>query len=162
MKKLFLISAAAVVLILALPGQGAAAHRENVPIPDKQERCPVCRMYVNQAPQWIAAASLKNGKIYYFDGPKDLFRFAFDTEKYLPQEKDLSIGWLYVTDYYTMKLEPAALVFFIIGSDVYGPMGHELVPVKGREKAEEFMKDHNGKKILTYSDITPETITGLK
>ena len=105
---------------------------------------------------------LSSGTTYYFDGPKDLFRFVFETEKFLPGAADLEVTGLYVTDYYTLALERAEDVFYVVGSDVYGPMGHELVPVRGREKAEGFMKDHKGKKLLLFSDITPETIAELK
>jgi nitrous oxide reductase accessory protein NosL len=149
-------------LTLFLAGPASSAHKDNVPEPDESERCPVCRMYVNVAPEWLAVASTEDGRNFYFDGPKDLFRFVFETEKYLPGKEKVEVKWLYVTEYYTLKLEPASTVFFILGSNVYGPMGHELVPVRGRAKAEEFMSDHRGREILSFADITPELVSELK
>jgi nitrous oxide reductase accessory protein NosL len=53
-------------------------------------------------------------------------------------------------------------VFFIIGSDAYGPMGEELLPVKGGKQAETFMKDHKGERMLVFDEITPADIPGMK
>jgi len=50
----------------------------------------------------------------------------------------------------------------VIGSDVYGPMGHELIPFVTGEAAESFSKDHHGKEVLSFDDITPELIESLQ
>ena len=50
----------------------------------------------------------------------------------------------------------------MIGSDVYGPMGHELIPFSSQDGAENFMKDHHGKEILTFDKITPELIKSMR
>jgi nitrous oxide reductase accessory protein NosL len=47
------------------------------------------------------------------------------------------------------------------GSDVFGPMGNELVPFNKESDAREFMKDHTGKKILRFSDITLDMVKAL-
>ena len=36
-----------------------------------------------------------------------------------------------------MKLDKAKEAFFVIGSDVYGPMGHELIPFASKADAEQ-------------------------
>ena len=35
-----------------------------------------------------------------------------------------------------------------------GPMGYELVPLGTKADAEDFLKDHKGKRILTYDEVT--------
>ena len=40
-------------------------------------------------------------------------------------------------------------------------MGHELLPFKEREAAEEFLEDHEGKTILRYEEVTPAIIESL-
>jgi len=67
-----------------------------------------------------------------------------------------------VKDYYSLQWLSAEKTFFVIGSDVYGPMGHELIPFSTREAAENFMKDHHGKEILTFDRITPELIDSMR
>ena len=37
-------------------------------------------------------------------------------------------------------------------------MGLELVPLATRADAEDFVKDHKGKRILRYEEVTPEII----
>ena len=48
------------------------------------------------------------------------------------------------------------------GSDVYGPMGHELIPFSSRAAAENFLKDHHGKQVISFSEITSELIESLR
>jgi nitrous oxide reductase accessory protein NosL len=40
-------------------------------------------------------------------------------------------------------------------------MGRELIPFSKAEDAREFMKDHKGKAILRFRDVTPEVLKGL-
>ena len=49
----------------------------------------------------------------------------------------------------------------MIGSDVLGPMGHELVPLATRADAEDFVKDHKGRRILRFDDVTAEVLAQL-
>jgi Predicted lipoprotein involved in nitrous oxide reduction len=49
----------------------------------------------------------------------------------------------------------------VIGSDVLGPMGHELLPFKDQEAAQEFLEDHKGNSIIRYQDVTPAIIESL-
>jgi nitrous oxide reductase accessory protein NosL len=59
-----------------------------------------------------------------------------------------------VTDYYNLQLVDAKTAFYVIGSDVLGPMGHELVPLATRADAEDFMKEHKGRRILGFAEVT--------
>jgi nitrous oxide reductase accessory protein NosL len=55
----------------------------------------------------------------------------------------------------------ARKAFFVIGSDVYGPMGRELIPFFTKEDALVFKKDHNGTRILVFEQVTPAVIRKL-
>ena len=54
-----------------------------------------------------------------------------------------------------------AVLFSWWGSDVLGPMGHELVPLASRQEAEEFMADHKGKRVLTFDQVSAEILKAL-
>jgi nitrous oxide reductase accessory protein NosL len=127
--------------------------------PGPKDRCPVCGMKAAMYPKWTAEIVFKDGSYVAFDGPKDMFRFYFHPEKY-SRHTGADIEAVYVTEYYSTRpvnaKEPD--LYFVLGSDVYGPMGVELVPVKGRAQAETFMKDHNGKRMVHFSEITPSDI----
>jgi len=131
--------------------------------PKKKDKCPVCGMMVSKFPKWTAEIIFKDGTYVVFDGPKDMFRYYFHMSKYT-SKTHAEIAAVYVTDYYTGKLINAKApdVYFIIGSDIMGPMGKELVPVKGRKNAETFLHDHKGKKMLLFSQVTPMALPKMK
>ena len=68
---------------------------------------------------------------------------------------------IYVTDYYDLTFIGGYEAFYVVGSDVYGPMGRELIPFKTEAAARDFMKDHNGKSILGFKGVTAQVIKGL-
>ncbi|NCO51684.1 MAG: nitrous oxide reductase accessory protein NosL [Deltaproteobacteria bacterium] len=125
-------------------------------LPETDDRCPVCGMFVKPFEQWIATLRFVDGQQLFFDGPKDLLRYYFALPATSVAKKPARDGVkdLWVTDYYTSRLLPVAEVWFISGSDVYGPMGPELVPVAGKKTAESFASDHGGKKISAFADLT--------
>lgn len=127
----------------------------------KSDRCPVCGMFVYKYPKWVAQTNFQDGSTYFYDGAKDMFKHIFDTGKYTPGKTADAIKSIYVTDYYEVELIEAKTAFFVLGSDVLGPMGHELLPFKDQESAQEFMEDHKGKSIIRFQDVTPDIITSL-
>ena len=127
----------------------------------KTDRCPVCGMFVYKYPKWVAQILFKDGSYYFYDGAKDMFKHIFDIAKYTPGISAENIKDIYVTDYYGVELIDAKSAFYVIGSDVLGPMGNELLPFKDQKSAQEFLEDHKGKAILRFQDVTPaHRITG--
>jgi len=90
-----------------------------------------------------------------------LFHYYFNLKKYNTSKKLEDIDSIYVTDYYNLTLMDGYQAFYVIGSDIYGPMGRELISLEKEAEAKEFMKDHKGKSILKFKDITYEIIKGL-
>jgi nitrous oxide reductase accessory protein NosL len=118
----------------------------------KDEKCPICGMYVYKYPRWAAQIFLDDGKHLSFDGVKDLMKY------YL--KKPISTK-IIVTDYYSQKAIDAKKAFYVIGSDTYGPMGHELIPFVSKKDAQTFKNDHKGTKILKFKDISKEEVEKL-
>jgi nitrous oxide reductase accessory protein NosL len=131
------------------------------PHPGEREKCPVCGMFVAKYPDWVAAVAFNDGHIVYFDGAKDMFKYYFDVKKYDPDRSAQAVRSVHVTEYYDMRLIPAEDAFFVIGGDVYGPMGRELIPLASAEDAETFSADHGGKQTLRFDEVTPELIGTL-
>jgi len=146
------LSISGVLLILFLLS-GAAIAAEPVK-PGSRDRCPVCGMFVQPYPDWLATMSFGDDTHLFFDGPKDLMRYYFS----MPDLRRTQISDMYVTDYYTTELKPVAELFFVLGSDVYGPMGKELVPITGLETAQTFQRDHQGRQILKFDQLTPQSL----
>jgi nitrous oxide reductase accessory protein NosL len=40
-------------------------------------------------------------------------------------------------------------------------MGHEMIPLGSRADAEEFLRDHHGKRIVQFDEVTREVLTRL-
>jgi nitrous oxide reductase accessory protein NosL len=133
----------------------AYAQGKVVPKPGPKDLCPVCGMIVSKYPNWIAVVVWQDGHAHFFDGAKDMFKFLFDLPKYAPGHKKEKIAGIYVTDFYNLERINARTAMYVIGSDVLGPMGHEFVPLATREDAEDFIKEHQGRRILTFDQIGP-------
>ena len=129
--------------------------------PGPDSVCPVCGMFVAKYPEWVAAVVFKDGHTHYFDGAKDLFKFMRDVASYAPGHGPGDIAIVAVTDYYGVKTMEARGAFFVVGSDVLGPMGHELVPLASKQDADEFMADHKGRRILTFDQVGAELLKNL-
>jgi nitrous oxide reductase accessory protein NosL len=127
----------------------------------KKDKCPVCGMFVYKYPKWVAVIELADGTSYFYDGAKDMFKHYMDIPKYTPRKAGQDIVSLEVTDYYAVELIDAKDAWYVIGSDVFGPMGHELIPFKTQASAKEFLEDHKGTHILRFQDVTEDTIKAL-
>lgn len=137
-----------------------AADKGAVAAP-KGSKCPVCGMFVAKYPDWTARARFKDGTIYYYDGPKDLFSHYFDIAKYTPGKRQVDLVALVVKEYYSLTAVDARQAFFVIGSDVFGPMGAELIPFKTEKDANAFKLDHKGKRVLRFNEITRSIVQTL-
>lgn len=140
---------AACLLALALP-----VGAQGFPEPKPRDLCPVCGMVVSKYPAWIASVVYKDGHAHHFDGAKDLFKYLFDVQRYARGHRREDIARIGVTEYYGLKRVDARQAWYVIGSDVLGPMGHELIPLASREDAEEFLRDHRGRRILRFDEVT--------
>ncbi|VAY87343.1 hypothetical protein MNB_ARC-1_202 [hydrothermal vent metagenome] len=118
----------------------------------KNAKCHTCGMFVAKHPKWVAKINfMKNS--YYFDGVKDMMKFIFN------QHKDFKN--IFVTNYYTVTSIEAHDAFYVIGSNIYGPMGSELIPFSSKKEAEEFKQNHGGKEILAFDEIKKTTVEFL-
>ncbi len=132
----------------------------------KKEKCPVCGMFVYKYPRWVAQIYfMHNNKEEHlsFDGVKDMMKFYFHPKEWgdygVESKKDMIK--ITVTDYYSQKSIDAKKAFYVIGSDIYGPMGHELIPFEYEDEAKTFSMDHKGLKVVKFEDITPSEVHKL-
>ncbi|NIU56508.1 MAG: nitrous oxide reductase accessory protein NosL, partial [Phycisphaerae bacterium] len=105
--------------------------------PTPTDKCPVCGMFVAKYPDFAAQIIFKDGSYAFFDGAKDMFKYYFDLTKYNRSKTVADIDSIYVTDYYDLKWIDAYKAFYVQGSDVYGPMGREIIPFEKKEGAEQ-------------------------
>ncbi len=124
----------------------------------KEVKCPVCGMFVAKYPKW-AALITEDSNTHYFDGVKDMMKFyIFDVD--FPYDRT-QISNIEVTDFYTLKAIDAKKAFYVVGSDVFGPMGNELIPFLTKDAAQNFLSDHGADQIIMFNEITPKLVMGL-
>lgn len=148
----------ATLLFVFWAASAAAQEGGAIPKPGANDLCPVCGMLVSKYPNWVAAAVYRDNHANFFDGAKDMFKYLHELEKYAPGHRKGDLAGLYVTEFYGLTRIDARKAYYVIGSDVLSPMGHELVPLETRADAEEFLKDHKGRGIFTFEQVTPEII----
>jgi copper chaperone NosL len=129
--------------------------------PRPSEKCPVCGMFVSRYPDWVAEVRFADGDRVLFDGAKDLFKFLLRYEDYGAVARRTDVVLVSVTDYYSLKATVARQAWRATGSDVLGPMGHELVPFGRREDALEFQRDHRGQQLLRFEEVTTALLKSL-
>lgn len=132
------------------------------PAPGHLDKCPVCGMFITKYPSWTAALSFSDGTHAYFDGAKDLFVYLNNLPRYAKGRTSAMVAGIWVKDYYSLRMIDAKSSWYVIGSTVYGPMGHELIPFVKQADAQEFMKDYDGKRIIRYPEITPTLLKTLE
>lgn len=118
----------------------------------KDEKCPVCGMFAYKYPKWAAQIFYKDTH-FSFDGVKDMMKYYFGHKE--------GISKMLVTDYYSQKAIDATKAFYVIGSDVYGPMGDELIPFAKESEAKTFYMDHKAAKTVSFEDIREKEVYKL-
>lgn len=126
-----------------------------------ETRCSICGMFVAQYPAWIVQIHHADGSVQFFDGVKDMMVYYFNPSNF-DSASHGEITEIWLKDYYSLNWFDARSGFFVIGSDVYGPMGHEFIPFNSRPAADSFFKDHHGKKILAFDEITQELVDSMR
>ena len=113
----------------------------------QRERCAECGMFVDLAPRWMSG-SAEGGPRY--DTPKCMFRHDLAAARE---------GW--ITEYYSQARRDTAEVVFVVGSDVIGPMGADLVPIAGAERAAGFVRDHGGR-VVALEEVDDALLRSLE
>lgn len=139
----------------------AGAYATPVEQPAKDSRCAVCGMFVSKYPNWLTQIRHADGAVQWFDGAKDMLAYYFAPGQYGPHTRE-SVAEIWVKDYYSLEWLDGRQAFYVTGSDVHGPMGHEFVPFASREAAEAFLKDHHGERLWAFAEITAEKVQALR
>lgn len=158
---LFGLAAFACLEVPAVAADGDRAAALDLPKPGERDLCPVCGMFVAKYPYWIATVVFRDGKVEHFDGAKDLWKYLLDLPRWAPGRAREDIVKIGVTGYYDGTPIDATRAVYVVGSDVYGPMGHELVPHPDEADAKEFLADHKGRRLLRPAELTLRLLEAL-
>ncbi len=147
------------IIFLLVTVSFAAGPTESTPV--QKEKCSVCGMFVAMFADRNAKIQFKDATQAVFCGAKCMFKYHLNVSKYNPSKAKNDVAAISVKDYYSAKSTDALKAFYVIWSDVYGPMGHEPIPFEEEADAKKFLQEHKGKKILRFKDINPNLIKSL-
>jgi copper chaperone NosL len=123
--------------------------------PTETDTCVVCGMYPAKYPQHHNQIWAKDGSTLHFCSTQCMVNFNADPAKYMQEPVQTNMAW--VTLYSDNMYESAFGVYYVVGSNVDGPMGKEAIPFKLKNNADEFVAVHGGK-IVSFSLLTPELV----
>jgi copper chaperone NosL len=107
------------------------------------DRCPVCAMEVREHAPFASAIQLRDGRTFYFCGTGCMIRAWLHPEVFLGVGRD-QLRRAVVTEYFGAAAIDASAAVFVAGSDVVGPMGPALVPLRSQADVDTFMARHGG------------------
>jgi len=128
----------------------------------KRDLCPICGMFVHKHPNWVAQIIFDDKTYAFFEGNKDMFKYYLDLKKYNPKKTRDDIVSFWVTSYYTTTVIDGRKAFYVVGSDVLGPMGRELIPHSSEKADRAFMTDHGGDNVLTFDQRDLNVVEALR
>lgn len=149
------------LLMVILMGFPSVSAGSEAAAPSREDKCPVCGMFVAKYPDFLCQVVFRDGARVFFDGAKDMFKYLWNVPRYSPGKARDDIQAVFVTEYYDLKPIDGFKAHYVIGSTVYGPMGKELIPFEKEDAAREFLVDHSGSAILKYEDVTVEILKSL-
>jgi copper chaperone NosL len=134
---------------------------------DLSQKCPVCGMTIGGKEGQgvtvsfkdgrvatfggVAAAVFRDGHVVGFEGARCLFIYNSVPQKYGVGIKDITRQ--FVTDLTSKKLIDLTKAFLVLGSNVKGPMGYDLIPFATKEEANKFAAENDGKWIVQLHEV---------
>jgi nitrous oxide reductase accessory protein NosL len=143
----------------AVPGLKALGASGRLNVSDS-DRCPVCAMVVSKHPKFNSAIALEDGTTYYFCGTGCMIKSWLHPEIYLGVVR-ADLKKAYTKDYFEGKPLDALEARWVAGSDVVGPMGPALVPLKDDAHLATFKKRHGGAHTFSLKNLTDEEFRAI-
>lgn len=119
----------------------------------EEPRCKHCGMKIDPASPWKTELVSKGGQITTFDTPSCAFTSWRNGQS--------PASSLRVQDYYDHQWHLADELRFMVGGDVLGPMGPDLVPVMPA-LVTKFIQDHGADRAMKEEEITAEYLKTRK
>lgn len=124
------------------------------PVHDK-DVCPVCGMYAARFPKNKCQLQTKDGEVVHFCATQCLFEFLKNPDKY--KHAGLKVKFLWVTDYESGSWIFGQNAYYVMGTNVKGPMGREAFSFVNLENARKFASA-NGGKVERFAGVTIDKI----
>jgi len=128
--------------------------------PSSEDRCPVCAMVPTEHAAFVSAIEVRDGRTFYFCGTGCMLRSWLHPEEHLGVGRD-ELARAIVKEYFAGAHLNATEVVFVVGSDIIGPMGPALVPVRPQE-VETFRQRHGGRDTFRIGELDDDRWRAIK
>jgi nitrous oxide reductase accessory protein NosL len=120
------------------------------------DRCPVCEMFPARYPRHKCQILATDGRRFHFCSTQCLFRFLAHPERQAESETSPQLIW--VTDFAKGGWISARTAYYVTGSNILGPMGHEALVFDRKSEAAAFTR-RNGGRVLTFDAVSGALIS---
>jgi nitrous oxide reductase accessory protein NosL len=120
-----------------------------------EDRCPVCGMKVIKYPKFAAAIQLSDGITFYFCSAGCMIRTWLHPEIFIARNRT-DLRKPVIREYFSGRTLDARSVVWVAGSDVIGPMGPAVVPLRDETALETFLSRHGGRETFVLDELTDE------
>jgi copper chaperone NosL len=118
----------------------------------KDARCKHCGMRIDPTSAWRADLVGEDGKVTSFDTPRCALQ-SWRSGTTLAKT-------IRVHEYYDRQTRDGNDLRFVIGGDVVGPMGPDLVPVDP-PRSSKFIQDHGADRALRLDEVTTQVLSSI-
>jgi nitrous oxide reductase accessory protein NosL len=129
---------------------------------DAEDHCPVCGMTVGPERKFASAMQLKDGTTYHFCGTGCMLKGWLHPEVFLGKDR-AQVKRAVTPEYFEGAYIDAGAAWWVAGSDVRGPMGAVIVPLKSEDDVKTFQQRHGGGEVFRLKELDDarwKSITG--
>lgn len=128
--------------------------------PARSGRCAMCGMDLSPRPSWVGEVELPDGSLRFGCSVRCTLGMSMHAPEFLGVESG-ALKRVEVPDYlHPGAMLPANEAWFVVDSDVRGPMGAELVPVASEADARVVVQRHGGR-VVRRADVTTALLQNL-
>jgi len=135
--------------------EGKRKKKGEIVEPTSENRCLVCGMYPARFPKHRAQVSMADGSHQHFCSNQCLVHFMADQKKYLKIPEKVKSIW--VTVYPDGGYEYAMGLYYLVGSNIMGPMGKEALPYRLKSDADSAAEEHGGS-VIHFRALNPSKV----
>jgi copper chaperone NosL len=118
---------------------------------ETHKECPLCGMIPARYPLFNCQILFEDGTYEAFDSAAGLLIYLhFPDKTGFPLKK---VRKIYFKDYLYEKWIDAETTWFVVGSEILGPMGIEFLPVSSEKMALELRKEEKGAAVVFFNNI---------
>ncbi len=144
-------SIALVIALVPVNPANLAAHPRKI---ENHKMCPLCGMYPARYATFQCQVVFKDGTYEAFDSPLGLLVYLFFSDKTGLDIKPIES--VYFRDYLNRKWIDANETYYVVGTNIMGPMGIDFLPVSDKNRAEKLNADEQGALVIKNSYVNKQ------